>query len=261
MATKLAARLAVLIDANNAQPALTGAILTEVAKYGTAHVKRAYGDWSAISMRSWKYELLGQSIRPMQQIAYTSHKNATDSAMIIDAMDLLHAKQFDGFCLVSSDNDFTPLALRIRESGLSVYGFGHCHTPKAFMAACNKFIYVDDIVDAKQLASHAVTAPPQEHTSSITPDSHAQLGKILLDTVEHLSVETGWASLYQVELRFTMLYPNFDPGRLGYPKEFSRMVEATGLFDFDRRQDQEVLHAWCPFRDAQDKAVQPLRSL
>ena len=127
------ARLAVLIDADNARPSITEGLLAEVAKYGTAHVKRAYGDWTGTSLKGWKDQLLAQSIQPIQQFAYTTGKNATDTAMVIDAMDLLYSGRFDGFCIVSSDSDFTRLAARLRESGLTVYGFGERKTPKPFV--------------------------------------------------------------------------------------------------------------------------------
>ena len=136
-------RLAVLIDADNAQPAITEGLLSEVAKYGLASVKRIYGDWTTPSLTGWKSVLLENSIQPVQQFRYTVGKNATDSAMIIDAMDLLYTKRFDGFCIVSSDSDFTRLASRIREEGLLVYGFGDKKTPKAFVSACDKFVFTE----------------------------------------------------------------------------------------------------------------------
>src|ERR1700678_3283885 len=145
MAAENAVRLAVLIDADNAQPAITEPLLAEVAKYGTAHVKRAYGDWTGTSLKGWKDHLLAQSIQPIQQFAYTTGKNATDAAMVIDAMDLLYSGHLDGFCIVSSDSDFTRLAARLRESGLTVYGFGERKTPKPFVAACDKFIYIENL--------------------------------------------------------------------------------------------------------------------
>src|SRR6202022_4637997 len=145
MASENSTRLAVLIDADNAQPAITEGLLAEVAKYGTAHVKRAYGDWTGTHLKGWKDQLLAQSIQPIQQFAYTTGKNATDAAMVIDAMDLLYSGRLDGFCIVSSDSDFTRLAARIRESGLIVYGFGEHKTPKPFVAACDKFIYIENL--------------------------------------------------------------------------------------------------------------------
>ncbi|MFD8594726.1 NYN domain-containing protein [Kitasatospora sp. NPDC059646] len=140
-----AARPAVLIDADNAQASIVEHLLAEVAKYGTAHAKRAYGDWTGTVLKGWKAQLLEHSIQPMQQFAYTTGKNATDAAMVIDAMDLLYTGRFDGFCLVSSDSDFTRLASRIRESGLTVYGFGERKTPRAFVAACDKFIHTENL--------------------------------------------------------------------------------------------------------------------
>src|ERR1700747_2186427 len=127
-------RLAVLIDADNAQPSITEGLLAEVAKYGTAHVKRAYGDWTATNLRGWKDQLLAQSIQPLQQFASTTGKSATDAPMVIDSMSLLYSGRFDGFCIVSSDSDFTRLAARLRESGMTVYGFGERKTPTPFVA-------------------------------------------------------------------------------------------------------------------------------
>ena len=136
-------KLAVLIDADNAQPSIVDSLLAEIANYGTANVKRIYGDWTGAGLKGWKDVLLQYSIQPMQQFAYTKGKNATDSAMIIDAMDLLYTGNFNGFCIVSSDSDFTKLASRIREAGLLVYGFGEKKTPAPFVSACDKFIYTE----------------------------------------------------------------------------------------------------------------------
>ena len=136
-------KLAVLIDADNSQPAIIDALLAEIAKYGIASVRRIYGDWTTPNLRGWKDVLLEQAIQPIQQFRYTVGKNATDSALIIDAMDLLYTEKLDGFCIVSSDSDFTRLASRIREAGLIVYGFGEKKTPKAFLGACDKFVYTE----------------------------------------------------------------------------------------------------------------------
>ncbi|MGB7569572.1 MAG: NYN domain-containing protein [Chitinivibrionales bacterium] len=148
MATEIEsnAPLAVLIDADNANPSIIEGLLEEVAKIGVASVKRIYGDWTLPNLGSWKSVLLEYSIQPIQQFRYTTGKNATDSAMIIDAMDLLYAGHFAGFCLVSSDSDFTRLASRIRESGRSVYGFGERKTPRAFVSACDRFIYTEVLI-------------------------------------------------------------------------------------------------------------------
>src|ERR1700728_2401303 len=162
MATENTARLAVLIDADNAQPSITEGLLAEVAKYGTAHVKRAYGDWTGPNLRGWKDQLLAQSIHPIQQFAYTRGKNAPDTAMVIDAMDLLYSGRFDGFCIVSSDSDFTRLAARLRESGLTVYGFGERKTPKPFVAACDKFIYTENLTFTAQDDADEIDEPEVE---------------------------------------------------------------------------------------------------
>jgi len=175
MVAENALKLAVLIDADNAQPSLAERLLAEVAKYGTAHVKRAYGDWTGTNLRSWKEQLLTQSIQPIQQFAYTVGKNATDAAMVIDAMDLLYSNHLDGFCIVSSDSDFTRLAARIRESGLIVYGFGERKTPKPFVAACDKFIYTENL--AVKLEEAVVPGQP---ATAVTPSATA--AKLRSDT-------------------------------------------------------------------------------
>src|SRR5882757_5504806 len=161
-----AAKLAVLIDADNAQPSITEALLAEVAKYGTAHVKRAYGDWTGTNLKGWKDHLLAQSIQPIQQFAYTTGKNATDAALVIDAMDLLYSNRFDGFCIVSSDSDFTRLASRLRESGLTVYGFGERKTPKPFVVACDKFIYTENLSYTPAPVAPTGPAPSRPHRAT-----------------------------------------------------------------------------------------------
>ena len=163
-------KLAVLIDADNARPAIVEGLLAEIAKYGTAHVKRIYGDWTKPDLNGWKEALLRHSIQPIQQFRYTVGKNATDSAMIIDAMDLLYSERFDGFCIVSSDSDFTRLASRIRESGLTVYGFGERKTPEPFRTACDKFIYTEVLVKATEAEpSRRREAPQREGAARRRP--------------------------------------------------------------------------------------------
>jgi NYN domain len=151
-------RLAVLTDADNAQPSVIEGLLAEVAKLGVASVKRIYGDWTSTTTTQWKQSLLRYSITPVQQFAYTKGKNSTDASLIIDAMDLMHTHRFQGFCLVSSDSDFTALARRLREEGLVVYGFGEKKTPDAFVAACDKFIYTEVL----RLASAEVATAPEQ---------------------------------------------------------------------------------------------------
>src|ERR1700749_2307097 len=171
MPTEITARLAVLIDADNAQPSITEGLLAEVAKYGTAHVKRAYGDWTAPNLRGWKDPPLSQWTQPIQQFAYTTGKNATDAAMVIDAMDLLYSGRFDGFCLVSSDSDFTRLAARLRASGMAVYGFGERKTPKPFVSACDKFIYLENRTPPQAAAPAGATGAAVSPPTPVTPSA------------------------------------------------------------------------------------------
>ncbi|CAI7611770.1 unnamed protein product [Penicillium pancosmium] len=225
--------LAVLIDADNAMPATARLLLAEVAKYGTAHVKRAYGDWTSTNLKGWKEELLRQAIQPMQQFAYTHGKNATDSAMIIDAMDLLYLRRFDGFCLVSSDSDFTRLAGRIRESGLIVYGFGEHKSPKPFVAACDKFIYTENLVYHEDLIPHPerIIVPRNHDPVQHTPGT------------DHLAIETasddeGWAALSHVGDLLTRKHPDFDSRNYGYSK-LGDLISASPLFDVIRHSPRE----------------------
>jgi uncharacterized LabA/DUF88 family protein len=239
MATENTARLAVLIDADNAQPSITEGLLAEVAKYGTAHVKRAYGDWTAPNLRGWKDHLLSQSIQPIQQFAYTTGKNATDAAMVIDAMDLLYSGRFDGFCLVSSDSDFTRLAARLRESGMTVYGFGERKTPKPFVAACDKFIYVENLrfTDEDAGAGDAGVGGKQERHKPATAaqlKNDAALVSLLRNAVEAASDDDGWAPLAAVGNILTNQRPDFDSRNYGYGK-LSDLINATTLFEIERR--------------------------
>ena len=238
MATENTARLAVLIDADNAQPSITEGLLAEVAKYGTAHVKRAYGDWTAPNLRGWKDQLLAQSIQPIQQFAYTTGKNATDAAMVIDAMDLLYSGRFDGFCIVSSDSDFTRLAARLRESGMTVYGFGERKTPKPFVAACDKFIYVENLrfTDEVQDAGSDAGAKPARRKAATAAQlkSDAALVSLLRNAVEAASDDDGWAPLSAVGNILTNQRPDFDSRTYGYGK-LSDLIKATTLFEIERR--------------------------
>jgi uncharacterized LabA/DUF88 family protein len=254
--TENAARLAVLIDADNAQPAIVDALLAEIAKYGTAHVKRAYGDWTTGALRGWKDQLLAQSIQPIQQFAYTRGKNATDAAMVIDAMDLLYSGRFDGFCIVSSDSDFTRLAARIRESGLTVYGFGERKTPKPFVAACDKFIYIENLSYAE-----GAVEPAGEPRAQTARASAAQLKadnalvSRLRNAIEAASDDDGWAQLASVGQIITNQSPDFDSRTYGYAK-LSDLMAATTLFELERRSPGEgkstVIYA-------KDKRQQPAR--
>lgn len=199
-------RLAVLIDADNAQSSIVAELISEISRYGTASVRRAYGDWTTTNLKGWKEVLHKFAIQPIQQFRYTTGKNATDSSLIIDAMDLLHAKQLDGFCIVSSDSDFTRLATRIRESGLLVYGFGEAKTPEPFVAACDKFIYTE-----------ILKAQPSKEA---VPDSQAitPIEQVLRPAIEATARDSGWSALSSVGALIPKNHPSFDPRNYGYSK-------------------------------------------
>ena len=198
-------KLAVLIDADNAQASVIHELLEEVAIYGTASVKRAYGDWTTTGLTQWKHVLHEMAIQPIQQFAYTRGKNATDSALIIDAMDLLHTGGLDGFCLVSSDSDFTRLATRLREAGLAVYGFGERKTPEPFVAACDKFIYTD------------ILKPPKQESGSESPKT-PPLKPQMIKAIEAVAQDDGWAYLGGVGSMLVKNSPAFDPRSYGCKK-------------------------------------------
>jgi len=221
-------KLAVLIDADNAQPSIVDSLQAEIANYGVASVKRIYGDWTSPSLKGWKEVLLQHSIQPMQQFAYTKGKNATDSAMIIDAMDLLYTGNFDGFCIVSSDSDFTKLASRIREAGLIVYGFGEKKTPSPFVSACDKFIYTE-VLRGKSDESKAIV---KKSTSELKQET--RLVNLLRNAVEAASDDSGWAHLASVGSNVAKQSPEFDPRNYGYMK-LGDLVSATKLFDREER--------------------------
>lgn len=238
-------RLAVLIDADNASASLIDQLLKEVSKYGTATVKRIYGDWTKPQLGSWKNQLNKFAIQPIQQFCYTEGKNSTDSALIIDAMDLLYTENFEGFCLVASDSDYTRLATRIREAGLVVYGFGEQKTPKPFVAACNRFIYTELLIEpavqpdahtaAETLSGAVGKAPvPLTHSSpnatktSLQEDSN--LIGLLKDAYEATAGENGWANLAPVGAQLTKLSPDFD-SRIYDCKTLGKLVREVGLFE------------------------------
>jgi uncharacterized LabA/DUF88 family protein len=221
-------KLAILIDADNAQPAITENLMAEIAKYGTANVKRIYGDWTQPQLRGWKDLLLEYSIQPMQQFGYTRGKNSTDSALIIDAMDLLYTGRFDGFCLVSSDSDFTKLAARIRESGLVVYGFGEKKTPSPFVAACDKFIYTE------VLAKDEDEKKDRNKKSSKELKQDTKLVTLVRNAIEASSDDSGWAHLAPVGSYIAKQSPGFDPRNYGYQK-LGELLNAMKLFEMEER--------------------------
>ncbi len=246
MAAEKTQRLAVLIDADNTQASIIDGMLAEIAKYGIASVKRIYGDWTSQALKGWKEVLLEHSIQPIQQFGYTRGKNATDSAMIIDAMDLLYTGKFDGFCIVSSDSDFTKLASRIRESGLVVYGFGERKTPAAFVSACDKFIYTE-VLRARVNENEAIV---RKTTAELKKET--RLVRLLRNAVEAASDESGWAHLAAVGNTIAKQSPEFDPRNYGYGK-LGELVKAIKLFDLDERPAADGLSKSIFLRDKRNK--------
>lgn len=239
-------RLAVLIDADNAQPAVIEGLLAETAKYGVASVKRIYGDFTSTRMTQWKQALLKYSINPVQQFAYTSGKNATDSSLIIDAMDLMYTRRFDGVCLVSSDSDFTRLAQRLREEGLTVYGFGERKTPDAFVQACDKFIYVEvlrseapapaspppakPMKPAKRSAKRTANKPAAQTEPTAAPAAEPARNeslplRLIRQAIEEASDDQGWAFLGSVGSYLSKVRPDFDTRLYGH-KKLSDLLKA-----------------------------------
>lgn len=236
-ATAPQASLAVLIDADNAQPAIVEGLLAEIARLGVASVKRIYGDWTTPNLGGWKPALLEHSIQPIQQFRYTTGKNATDSAMIIDAMDLLYAGQFDGFCLVSSDSDFTRLAARLRESGRRVYGFGERKTPRPFVSACDRFIYTEVFATKPAVADGTASSLsiPRRTEKELRGDT--ALMNLLRGAIEACADEEGWAHLGPVGSYLGNTAADFDSRHYGFAR-LSDLLRAIGLFEVERRENR-----------------------
>jgi uncharacterized LabA/DUF88 family protein len=241
-------RIGVLIDADNAQSSVIGPLLAEIAKYGIASVKRAYGDWTTQRLRSWKEVLNEHAIQPVQQFAYTTGKNATDSAMIIDAMDLLYSERLQAFCLVSSDSDFTRLATRLRESGMTVYGVGEQKTPRAFVSACDRFIYTeiladdsDENADEADDETVAQRAKPvaKKGTKELRQDT--RLVQLLRSAALSAADDDGWSNLSVIGTYIANQSPDFDPRNYGYAK-LSLLINATQLFETQDRTNESGAH-------------------
>ena len=222
--------LAVLIDADNVSASKIDAVLAEVARFGTASVKRIYGDWTNTQLSTWKQAASEHVIQPVQQFANTVGKNATDSALIIDAMDLLYTRRFSGFCIVSSDSDFTRLATRIREEGVTVHGFGERKTPAAFRNACDTFTYLDVLQEPQ--AEPTVAAPARKSTPELRQDTKLVSG--LRTCITTASGADGWANLAVVGSLMRKQQPDFDSRNWGYAK-LSDLVKAIGLFTVEPR--------------------------
>ncbi len=225
-------KLVVLIDADNASPLNIDGLMEEIAKFGIAIVKRIYGDWTSPNLKGWKEVLPYHAIQPMQQFGYTTGKNSTDSALIIDAMDLLYSSNADGFCIVSSDSDFTRLASRLREGGLIVYGFGEKKTPEAFINACNKFIYVENLKFDDEVAKK----PKKYSSNELKADT--SLVNLLRAAVNASEDEDGWAYLATVGQYISNAKSEFDPRNYGYSK-LRELIKATKLFDINELKDEK----------------------
>ncbi|MGQ7792122.1 NYN domain-containing protein [Faunimonas sp. B44] len=221
-------RFAVLIDADNTSPKIAAGLFEEIAKFGEASARRIYGDFSSPRLKSWADVLQKHAIDPHQQFAYTSGKNASDIALVIDAMDLLHSGRFDGFCLVSSDSDFTRLASRLREQGADVYGFGAQKTPESFRQACRRFIYTENLLPEAQAAARDESAPANQ----LEPAAAAV--PILTRAVEQIETEDGWVRLGTVGQRLATIASDFDPRTFGFRK-LSDLVRSTGAFEIEQR--------------------------
>ena len=232
-------RFAVLIDAENIPYKNIRGILAEVAKYGTPTLKRIYGDWTNSSLSGWKNYLLENAITPIQQYSYTSGKNSSDSALIIDAMDILYSEKVDGFCIVSSDSDFTRLATRLREAGMKVIGIGERKTPSAFIAACDKFIYIEIInapvknsdQDSNEL--HRDDTVEQDHKNSL--DIGNDIIRLISDSVNDVADDNGWAFLADVGNLISKKQPDFDARNYGFSK-LTPLVKSLKCFQIEERE-------------------------
>lgn len=241
-------RLAVLIDAENVPCSYVKNLMEEITRYGTPTIKRIYGDWTRRVVTGWKNVLVQNAITPIQQYSYTTGKNSSDSALIIDAMDLLYAGNTDGFCIVSSDSDFTRLATRLRESGKVVYGFGEKKTPSSFIAACNKFIYLE-IIGARPenpepapAGTSAPAAVAPKHSDVSKPDK--SVIQLIANSVSDLADENGWAFLGEVGSLIAKKQPDFDSRNYGFSK-LTPFIESLGEFELDvREKDHNIKHIY-----------------
>jgi uncharacterized LabA/DUF88 family protein/Fe-S-cluster formation regulator IscX/YfhJ len=240
-------RLAVLFDADNVPYSNVRGMLAEIAKYGTPTFKRIYADWTKPTVSGWKTVLLENGITPVQQYSYTTGKNATDSAMIIDAMDILYTGRVDGFCIVSSDSDFTRLATRLREAGMKVYGIGEKKTPTPFIAACDKFIYLEILKPVESVPRLVVSPKPKSKTRAKskevaqTPPINAielankELAKVISDSINDLADENGWAFLGDLGNLILKKQPDFDPRNYGF-KKLVPLIKSFDHFEIDERE-------------------------
>ena len=226
-------KLAVLIDADNIRYSSVKAMMEEIAKYGTPTFKRIYGDWTKPTLTGWKGVLLENAITPIQQYSYTTGKNATDSAMIIDAMDILYSGKVDGFCIVSSDSDFTRLATRLREAGMRVIGIGEKKTPDAFIAACDKFIYIEILSEGEEATDKGKKTHKTRRDSALQKVAKGTV-KLISSSIADLADESGWAFLGDVGNLIIKKQPNFDPRNYGF-RNLTALLRSLGIVEIDER--------------------------
>jgi len=227
-------KLAVLIDGDNIPSAYVKEMMEEIAKYGNPTIKRIYGDWTKPHLSKWKNILLENAITPIQQYGYTTGKNATDSAMIIDAMDILYSEKVNGFCLVSSDSDFTRLATRLREAGMQVFGIGEKKTPDSFIVACDKFIYIEILKYQTEGSESEFTeskSSQKDNIDKITP----KVIKLISSTISDLADDDGWAFLGDVGNLLQKKQPNFDSRNYGFQK-LTPLINSINKFEIEQRE-------------------------
>ena len=227
-------KLAVLIDGDNIPSAYVKEMMEEIAKYGNPTIKRIYGDWTRPGLNKWKNLLLDNAITPIQQYGYTIGKNATDSAMIIDAMDILYSEKVDGFCLVSSDSDFTRLATRLREAGMHVIGIGEKKTPDPFIVSCDRFIYIEIL---KSRSKENETSPSNKSEKKGVDKVTPKVIRLISKTISDLADDDDWAFLGDVGSLLQKKQPNFDSRNYGFEK-LTPLIDSTGMFEIDQRVGQ-----------------------
>ena len=249
-------KLAVLIDGDNIPSAYVKEMMEEIAKYGNPTIKRIYGDWTNPKLSKWKNLLLENAITPIQQYGYTVGKNATDSAMIIDAMDILYSEKVNGFCLVSSDSDFTRLATRLREAGMQVIGIGEKKTPNPFIVACDKFIYIEILKNqSKERES--------ENEKDLTKDAFDKITNkeinFIATTIADLSDDDGWAFLGDVGGLLQKKQPNFDPRNYGFQK-LTPLIKSIGKFEIEQRESPKSRYKLIYVRSINKRLINSSRS-
>ena len=239
--------LAVLFDADNVPYSQVQEMLNEIAKYGVPTIKRIYGDWTKPNLAGWKSVLLENAITPIQQYGYTTGKNSTDSAMIIDAMDILHSNKVDGFCIISSDSDFTRLATRLRESSKYVIGMGERKTPRPFIVSCDKFIYIENLgVDDEETAAKKESSEEEKKPVVVKEKISNALIKLLRHTINDLADDNDWVSMAEVGSLIMKKRPDFDPRNYGFQRLTPLIESCPKYFEIEKRkvENSHVKHVF-----------------